>query len=152
MSKTNVAEELGLDDVVTTAATEASKSREAVKVGTISTVKFSSIPGITRKGGANANGTKYGFENLAAPEATDDPESPWNYDVKVIEYDPAETAERFSRSIQTAYTKANKDAKDAGKDTHFIGRKFYDDATGKLAGLYVFRVDGTVADEDDAAE
>lgn len=153
MGKTNVAEELGLDDAATTAATASTETaavatRAPVKVGEIKTVKFSSIPGITRKGHSSGE-TKYAFDQLAAPEATGDADSPWNYDARDIAYDPEETPERFSRSIQTAYTKANKDAKDAGKKTHFIGRKYYAEDDGKLAGMYVFRVDDTIADDDE---
>jgi len=136
MSNTDLAAELGLNDtpaaVVADAVATENKARTAVKIGEIKRQKLSVIPTITRTGGTAAS--KYSFGSLEAPGAD-------GFDSDFVAYDPEETEERFSRSVQAAYTKETAEAKAAGLPNKYIGRRSVDDA-GKLLGIYVIRIDG----------
>lgn len=143
MSDNNdLAAELGLDDAgagtVTTSNAETSAApadkvaRTAVKIGEIKRQKLSVIPTITRSGGDAPS--KYNFGSLEAPSAD-------GFDSDFVAYDPSESEERFSRSVQAAYTKETAQAKAKGLPNKYIGRRSVD-ADGKLAGIYVIRVDG----------
>lgn len=141
MSNTDLAAELGLNDTpavdtstaTTNDAPTAEKvARTAVKIGEIKRQKLAVIPTITRSTGEQAS--KYNFSSLEAPGAD-------GFDSDFVEYDPSETEERFSRSVQAAYTKETAEAKKAGKPNKYIGRRSVDD-NGKLLGIYVIRIDG----------
>lgn len=141
MSNLDLAAELGLNDAAATVAdttttnevpAEAVKARTAVKIGEIKRQKLAVIPNITRTGGTAAS--KYSFGSLEAPGAD-------GFDSDFVAYDDAETEERFSRSVQAAYTKETAEAKADGKPNKYIGRRSVDD-NGKLLGIYVIRIDG----------
>lgn len=142
MSNTDLAAELGLTDVVPAGApvveaaaapaeAKTGGTRTAVKIGEIKRQKLQVIPTITRSTGEQAS--KYNFSSLEAPGAD-------GFDSDFVAYDPEETEERFSRSVQAAYTKETAEAKKAGKPNKYIGRRSVGD-DGKLLGIYVIRID-----------
>lgn len=125
----------------------ADNARKDVKIGEVTKLTLSSIPGIKRK--VNPQDKKYDFSSLVAPVAND--ADGFNYDVQRIAKGEGEDDVRFTRSVQTAYTKANADAKEAGRPERFIGRKEY--ATdGSVVATLVIRVDDTIDSEDDKGE
>ena len=92
------------------------------------------IPVLVRGGGATGpRGSKYGFEDIAAP--TQD-----GYASRVIRYTGAEgeDQERFVRSVQSATTGANRQYKDEGR--YFVSRTVTD-KEGKFVGVRIIRTD-----------
>lgn len=127
--------------------TEEAKAARAPRVTVdVSNVTFGEaedIPALVRNfGGHRATGSKYRFEEIAAPVAGAD--GAYKYAPMVL--DVAENdADAFRRSIQSATTAANNKFKEGSDIRKFITRSF-NDAEGKFAGMKVYRVDGTLED------
>jgi hypothetical protein len=150
---------LGLDDGAETTPTApvedaaqptdaAKTTREEVKIGELEAVSFDSIPPQRRNGGG-ASGSKYKFETIAAPVSKE--EGGYKYDGKLVRLIEGEDADKLKRSVQSATTQANAQAKEANEVNRYITRQYVD--KGEFAGVYIIRVDGTQdAEETPAAE
>ena len=132
--------------VAADAATKA--PREEVAIAEIETGFADFIPAQKRGGGG---GSKYDkIETLVAPVAKEDG-SGFKYAVATIKPEDATNFDegRLTRSVQSAVTATNKSAKDEGRAHRYATRRAVVD--GVFVGVNVYRVDGTLDVEEEAA-
>lgn len=99
----------------------------------------SDLPPLERKGfgGGAQRGSKYPFEKLPAPTGEGDAKRYPSFTIRVPE---GEDYERVRRSVQSAATNANSQAKSAGLTNYYVTRQFTNDA-GEAVGIRVYRTD-----------
>lgn len=104
----------------------------------------STLPPLERKGfgGGGRQGSKYPFEKLNAPTGEGDQRRYTSFTIRVPE---GEDYERVRRSVQSAATNANSQAKTAGLPNYYVTRQFNNDK-GEAVGIRVFRTDERPAD------
>lgn len=147
---------LGLDSVEDTAsaaspATEAAVAeakeaveREEVDVGEIEVGEIDYIPASKRASG----GSKYKFDELKAPVVKENGKT--GYSFFRVTLQPGVDADKLKRSVQSATTQANKQAKERGADAYFATRA-ENDKDGKFASILVIRTDDRPAKDEEAS-
>lgn len=129
------------------AAEAATEKREEVVIGELEYGLLDFIP--TQRRGGGASGSKYKFEAIGAPVAKADGAG-FQYNYSLVRLVDGEDADKLKRSVQSATTQANAQAKKDGVVERYITRQFFD--KGEFAGVYIIRVDGTQNTEEDTAE
>lgn len=127
------------DETVTdTPAAEDKVTRERVKVETSVSEDFEELPALERNGfGGGPREKKYPFDELAAPK--DLGEGKMGYaSFKVVPAE-GEDMERTVRSVQSAATQANRQAKEANESAYYETRTITEE--GAVVGIKVFRTD-----------
>ena len=117
--------------------------RTEVDVGEIEVGEIDYIPASKRSSG----GSKYKFDELKAPVAKDNGKFGYSFFRVVLQ--PGVEADKLKRSVQSATTQANKQAKDRGSDAYFATRA-ENDTDGKFKSILVIRTDDRPAKEDEA--
>jgi hypothetical protein len=131
------------EEVTAEVVTEDKASREEVEVGEITVDEIDFIPQQKRLGDRTS---KYKFGELKAP--VDKGNGKKGYSRFVVELQPGVDAEKLRRSVQSATTAQNRQAKAEGSVTYFITRSYLVD--GVFKGLQVIRTDARP--EGDAEE
>lgn len=132
--------------VVVEGSTEATEKREEVQIGELEYGVLDFIP--TQRRGGGASGSKYKFEAIAAPVAKADGTG-FQYNYSLVRLVEGEDADKLKRSVQSATTQANAQAKKDGGVERYVTRQFFD--KGEFAGVYIIRVDATQSTEEEAA-
>ena len=141
--QTVATEEVGaVEDVLGT-----TEKREEVVIGELEYGLLDFIP--TQRRGGGASGSKYKFEAIGAPVAKADGTG-FQYNYSLVRLVEGEDADKLKRSVQSATTQANAQAKKDGGIERYITRQFFD--KGEFAGVYIIRVDGTQETEEASAE
>lgn len=116
--------------------------RVEVNVGEIVvSTEFESLAPLVRGGGGGATGSKYKFDELLAPAQQAD--GSWGYTSFLVELQEGVDEDALKRSVQSANTQANANAKKAGEPNYYVTRSVVKD--GKFVGMKVYRVDNTIA-------
>ena len=126
-------------------AVEATASeREEVDVGEIEVGEIDYIPASKRASG----GSKYKFDELKAPVVKDNGKTGYSFFRVVLQ--PGVDADKLKRSVQSATTQANKQAKERNSDAYFATRA-ENDKDGKFQSILVIRTDDRPAKDEDAS-
>lgn len=122
---------------------EAKKARVQVAIAPL---EFGTIDIIPAQKVGGAKGSKYEFDKLVAPVAKEDG-SGYNYSYFLAkpEDDQNFDEDAFKRSVQSASTAANRNAKKDGTEDRYLTRQHI--VKGEFVGVLVLRVDGTVGEE-----
>ena len=126
----------------TEAVTEAKEhvEREEVDVGEIEIGEIDYIPASKRASG----GSKYKFDELAAPVTKDNGKK--GYSFFRVTLQPGVDSDKLRRSVASATTQANKQAKDRGHDAYYITRA-ENGKDGKFQSMLVIRTDDRPTNE-----
>jgi hypothetical protein len=144
---------LGLDDDAPVAATAApaeavaeaaSAEREEVDVGDIEVGFIDFIPASKRTSG----GSKYKFDSLAAPALNAAGKTAYGF--FRVSLQPGVDEAKLKRSVQSATTQANKQAKNGGSDAYYVTRA-ENGTDGKFKSILVIRTDARPEVEEDEA-
>lgn len=127
------------------AATAPAKRTEIKIVGSIATSGVAALPARAPSGGGfGERGSKYPFDDLAAPtkDAEGNVTEYKRFTVLLKDVENAD-AKKLQAAIQAATAAQNKKHKDAGRTTYFVSRTELDD-DGAYIGSSVYRVDDTI--------
>lgn len=116
--------------------------REEVEIGELAFGKSKGITGIRRAG---ATGSKYKFDKLAAPVGPD-ADGDYEYDTFTAFVQEGVDADKLKRSVQQAVSTENRKEKADGTVKRYATRAVTKD--GVFAGVKVYRVDGTLGEDD----
>lgn len=130
-AKTETKKSAVVKEPETVTETAQTDGREEVEVGELEFGFIDFIPTTKRR----TDGSKYKFDQLAAPQQKDGKTLYAHFTVKLLE---GVDADKLRRSVQSATTQANKQGKNEGK--YFVSRSVNDKA-GKFAGMQVIRTD-----------
>jgi hypothetical protein len=130
-------------ETVTTAEPVAAAEREEVEIGSIETDTIDFIP--TMKRGGGGTGSKYKFEELAAPVTGEDGKTKYSLHRVFLKEGTDEL--KLKRSVQSATTQENKKRKDEGK--YYITRTIVE--KGEFKGMMIIRTDAPPAEGEDEA-
>ena len=130
------------------AAGEAATKREEVAIADLEFGFVDLIPAQKRGG---ASGSKYEFHKLVAPVAKEDGTG-FKYATFTVKPENAADfdADKLKRSVQSATTAENREAKKEGRVDRYITRQAI--VGGEFVGVTVFRVDATLDAEADKGE
>lgn len=134
--------------VVAAADAATAGKREEVAIAELEFGFVDLIPAQKRGG---ASGSKYEFHKLAAPVAKEDG-SGFRYATFTVKPEDAANfdADKLKRSVQSATTAENREAKKEGRVERYITRQHI--VGGEFAGVIVFRVDATLDTDNDKGE
>lgn len=121
----------------------AKQERKQIKIATVSTGVASLLPASKRGAGfgGGERGSKYPFEDLAAPT-----DAGYSFFTVNLSDTDAEDEKALRSAVQSAVSARNKKAKEDGKEEKYVTRTNTDDA-GAFTGVSVYRVDNTLDDD-----
>lgn len=134
------------DDAASTEATDAAgdapegteakakQTREEVEIGELEFGFAEFLP--TAKRGGGERGSKYDFDKLVAPVTVD---GKTRYATFLARLQPGVDEDKLKRSVQSATSAANREAKAEGSPAYFATRTEVVD--GSFVGIRVFRTD-----------
>lgn len=134
-------------------ATKPTERKPALKIDAAQIVKGRGrLPALRRGGGGGGNkGSKYPFDELAAPTEATDEEGTYfefdNFEIRLAAVENADEA-RLRSALTAAVATQNKKEKEANSGKRFVTRSLLDDA-GAYAGVAVYRVDDKDEDGDE---
>lgn len=120
----------------TTVEGEAAPAASAFEVGEISDLSFDDVPVAERA--FSARKSQYGFEDIGAP-GTDGK----NFHGKLVPFTGGDK-DKFKRSVQSAATGQNRNAKNADVPNYYVTRTA--EKAGSFVGMYIIRTDDRPAE------